>query len=137
MLVDRHGTPRAPPRLTPSNRPDVVLLLPMVDRVTPVRGRRGRPRRRPAKLHADLGFRARANVRGLRGRGITPRIVRKGVESRERPGRYRWVAERDLAWLHRFRRRLVRYDRRSEIHEALLTLGSILILWSVIRRVER
>lgn len=37
-----------------------------------------------------------------------PRIARKGIESRERLGRYRWVSERDLAWLHRFRHLLIR-----------------------------
>jgi hypothetical protein len=137
VIGDRHGTPLAPPMLVASNRPDVVLLLPMVDRVAPVRGRPGRPRRRPDKLHGDLGFRSRANVRGLRARGIVPRLARKGIESRERLGRYRWVAERDLAWLHRFRRLRIRDDCRADVHEAFLTLASILILWNVIRRVER
>ncbi len=120
--------------LTPSNVPDVVTLLTMVDRIAPVRGRRGRPRRRPAKLHGDLGYRSAANIRGLRARGILPRIARKGIESRERLGRYRWVVERELAWLHRFRRLLIRYERRADIHEAFLTLASILILWRIISR---
>jgi IS5 family transposase len=123
--------------LTASNLPDVVTLATMVDRIVPVRGRRGHPQRRPGKVHADLGYRSKANVRTLRARGITPRIARKGVESRERLGRYRWVAERDLAWLHGFRRLLTRYERRADLHEALLTLASILILWNVIQRVER
>jgi hypothetical protein len=35
----------------------VITLLMMVDRIVPVRGRRGRPRRRPGKVHADLGYR--------------------------------------------------------------------------------
>jgi IS5 family transposase len=120
--------------LTASNVPDVVTLAAMVDRIQPVRGQRGRPRRRPTKLHGDLGYRSRANLRALRQRGIVPRIARKGIESRERLGRYRWVAERELAWLHRFRRLLIRYERRADIHEALLTLASILILWSAIKR---
>jgi hypothetical protein len=134
VIVDRHGLPLAPPMLTPSNVPDVVTLLTMVDRIVPVRGRPGRPRRRPVKVHGDLGYRSAANIRGLRARGIVPRIARKGIESRERLGRYRWVAERELAWLHRFRRLLIRYERREDIHEAFLTLASILILWSAIRR---
>ena len=32
-----------------------------------------------------------------------------------------------LAWLPRFRRLALRYDRRMEIHEAYLTLGYALI----------
>jgi IS5 family transposase len=105
----------------------------MVDRIMPVRGRTGRPRRRPAKVHTDMGYASAANRRDLRARGIVPRIARKGIESRERLGRYRWVAERDLAWVHRFRRLLIRHERRSDIHEAFLTLASILILWRAVR----
>ena len=40
-------------------------------------------------------------------------------------GRYRWVVERTFAWLHQFKRLLVRYDRRAEIHEAFLALGML------------
>jgi hypothetical protein len=136
VIVDRWGIPLAPPMLTASNVPDVVTLLIMVDRIMPVRGRTGRPRRRPAKVHADKGYASAANRRGLRARGIVPRIARKGVESHERLGRYRWVAERDLAWVHRLRRLLIRNERRSDIHEALLTLASILILWRAVRRLD-
>jgi hypothetical protein len=35
----------------------------------------------------------------LRSRRITPRIARRGVETRTRLGRHRWVIERSLAWL--------------------------------------
>jgi IS5 family transposase len=122
--------------LTASNVPDVVTLLMMVDRIVPVRGNRGHPRRRPRKVHTDLGYRSRENIIGLRKRGIASRIVRKGVESRDRLGRYRWVAERDLAWLHRFRRLIIRYERRADIHEALLSLASILILWRAVKRLD-
>jgi transposase len=135
VIVDRHGLPLAPPMLTASNVPDVVTLLMMVDRIVPVPGLRGRPRKRPDKVHTDLGYRSRANIRGLRTRGITPRIVRKDVESRERLGRFRWVAERDIAWLHRFRRLMIRYERRADIHEAFLALASILILWRAVKRI--
>lgn len=120
--------------LTGSNVPDVTTLLAMVDRIRPIRGRRGRPRRRPDKLHADKGYASRANREGLRRRGIQPRIARKGIESSATLGRYRWVVERTNAWLHRFRRLLVRYERRSDIHQALLTLAAILICW---RRLHR
>ena len=38
-----------------------------------------------------------------RKRGITPRIARRGVDSSEKLGRHRWVVERTLAWLNRYR----------------------------------
>ena len=57
-------------------------------------------------------------------RGIVPRIARRGVDSRERLGRHRWVVERTLAWLDRFRRLAVRYERRADICEAFHHLAA-------------
>ncbi len=42
-------------------------------------------------------------------------------------GRYRWVVERTFAWLHQFKRLLVRYDRRHEIHEAFMAIACCLV----------
>ena len=80
------------------------MLAPTLDAVPPVRGRRGRPRRRPAKLHADKAYDARARRKECRARGIQPRIARRGVDSSEKLGRHRWVVERTHAWFNRFRR---------------------------------
>lgn len=132
LITDRHGTPLATPLLTASNVPDVVMLIPIVDHVSPVRGRLGRPRRRPAKVHADKGYASRANRHALRRRGIQARIARKGIESSTRLGRHRWVVERSFAWLHRFRRLLIRYERDAEIHQGFLNLAAILMCWSVL-----
>jgi transposase len=63
----------------------------------------------------------------LRKRSIRSRIARKGVESSEKLGRHRWVVERTLAWLSKYRRLTIRYERRDDIHEAFLHLGCSLI----------
>jgi transposase len=63
-----------------------------------------------------------------------PRIARRGVEISERLGRHRWVVERTLASLNRFRRLANRYERRADIHEAFVTLGCSLICLNQIRR---
>jgi transposase len=47
-------------------------------------------------------------------------------------GRYRWVAERTFAWLHRNRRWLVRYDRDDALHQAFLSLAATLIYWQLL-----
>ena len=49
------------------------------------------------------------------------------METSERLGQHRWVVERTLAWLNRFRRLAIRYERRADIHEAFATLGCALI----------
>jgi hypothetical protein len=59
----------------------------------------------------------------LRERGITPRIARRGIESGEKLGRYRWVVERTLSWMNRFRRLKVRYERRDDIHQAFSSIS--------------
>ena len=115
-------------RLTAANVPDVTQLLPLVDAMPPVRGRKGRPRQRPDKVHGDKGFSSRANRQGLRERGIAPRLARPGVESSDRLGRHRWVVEQRLALLHRYRRLRMRDERRADIHHALLLLACDLML---------
>jgi transposase len=104
------------------------MLEPMLDAVPPLRtGRRGRPRRRPEKLDADKGYdypRCRA---ACRHRHVRHRIARRGIESKTKLGRHRWVIERTLAWLARYRRLTIRYERRADIHLAFLTLGCALI----------
>jgi IS5 family transposase len=70
----------------------------------------------------------------LRKRGITPRIARRGIESSERLGRHRWVVERTLSWVNRFRRLKIRYERRDDVHQAFLDLGCALICWRYVQR---
>ena len=107
-----------------------MMLGEMVDSIEPIRRPRGRLRKRPEKLHADQAYDAKKCRKGLRRRGIKARIARKGKESSEKLGRHRWVVERTLSWLNRFRRLKVRYERRADIHQAFLDLGCALICWS-------
>ena len=101
LLIEATGLPLAV-GLSAANTHDSQLLEPMVDAVPAVigpRGKPGRPRRRPAKLHGDKGYAYPTCRRMLRRRGIRPRIARRGVESTTRLGRHRWKVERSLAWL--------------------------------------
>ena len=126
LLVDATGIPLAW-TVTGGNRHDVTQLIPLVDRVPPVRGKVGRPRRRPERLTADRGYDYDSHRRQLRERGIRPEIARRKTEHGSGLGRHRWVVERTFAWLHKLKRLLVRYDRRQEIHEAFLAIGCCLV----------
>jgi transposase len=130
-VAEAHGAPLAA-LSTAANVNEGTVLERLLDAIPPLKPPRGRPRRRPDKLHADLGYASRRNRALLRRRHIAPRIARKGVESRTRLGRYRWVAERDFAWLHRNRRLVVRYEREDTLHDALLHLGCALICWHLL-----
>ncbi|MDP8951752.1 MAG: IS5 family transposase [Actinomycetota bacterium] len=133
LVVDRNGVPLAV-RHTAANVHDSKMLEEAVDAIRPIRRPRGRPRKRPKKLHADKGYDFPRCRKALRERGIKGRIARRGVESSERLGRHRWVVERTLSWLNRFRRLKVRYERRADVHQAFLELGCALICWNHVQR---
>jgi transposase len=123
--------------LSAANTHDSQLLEPMVDAIPAVigpRGRPGRPRRRPAKLHADKGYDFPRCRQALRRRGISPRIARRSVDSRQRLGRHRWKVERTLAWLLGHRRLTVRYERRADLLQGLLHLACALLCLGSLRR---
>lgn len=132
LVVDRQGIPLAI-LLTAANVNETTMLESTLDAIDPIRRPRGRPRKRPDKLHADKGYESKKNRAALRRRGIAPRIARKGVESKQRLGRHRWVVERTHSWLNRFRRLKVRYERRADIHEAFLKIGCALICWKFLQ----
>ncbi|MBB5757149.1 hypothetical protein HNR00_001860, partial [Methylorubrum rhodinum] len=93
-------------------------MAPTLDAIPPVRtGRRGRPRRRPDKLHADKAYDAKARRQECWARGIVPRIARKGIESSEKLGRHRWVVDPSAAdltgWLWTGLIERISQDRRS------------------------
>lgn len=128
-MVDRGGVPLAA-LLTGANRHDSVVFDELLDAIPPIKRPSGQRRKRPAKLHADKGYDYPRCRQALRRRHIQIRIARKGIDSSARLGRHRWVVERTLAWLNRFRRLTVRYERRADIHQAFLTLGCALICWT-------
>jgi IS5 family transposase len=133
LVVDRNGVPLAAIH-TAANVHDSKALEELVDAIWPICKPRGRPRKRPKKLHADKGYDFPRCRKALRKRGITPRIARRGIESSERLGRHRWVVERTLSWLARYRRLKVRYERRADVHQAFLELGCALICWNHVKR---
>jgi transposase len=117
-------------KLSGANLHDSCVFETLIEAIPPIRrplGRPGRPRFRPAKLHADKAYdipRCRAY---LRRPGIGVRIARKGIESSERLGRHRWTVERTIAWLTGHRRLATRYERRADILTGLLHLACSLI----------
>ena len=100
----------------------------------PLRGRVGQPLKRPRQLLADHGYDSDNHRREVRKRGIKPRIARRGTAHGSGLGRQRWVVERTIAWLHGFRRLLVRYERRADMHEAFLALGCCIICFRRLRK---
>lgn len=127
MLTDAHGTPLRV-SLTGGHRNDVTQLLPLVDGVPPVRGKRGRPRHKPRMLYADRGYDHDVYRRRLREHGIVPKIARRGQLHGSGLGQVRWVAESAIAWLHGSRRLRTRWETRDDMHHAFLQLAHCMTL---------
>jgi transposase len=134
VIVEAHGIPLAA-TLTGGNRNDVTQLIPLIEAVPPIRGKRGRPLRRPRHLYADRGYDHDVYRDKVRRFEITPHIARRGTDHGSGLGVHRWVVEAAFALLHWFRRLRIRWEIRDDIHEAFLTLGCAIICWRRLRTV--
>jgi transposase len=135
LIACGRGTPLAV-SLTGGNRNDITQMLPLVDAIPAVRGRRGRRRRRPRRLYGDRAYHSREGRRELRRRGIQVKIAWPESAHGSGLGTKRWVVERTIGWLHQYRRLRIRYERRDDIHEALLAIGCSLICLKLLQAEE-
>ncbi|WTK66834.1 IS5 family transposase [Streptomyces sp. NBC_01515] len=126
LTVDGQGIPLAV-SLTGGNHNDATQLPPPLDKIPPVTGRVGRPRRRPDALPADRGYDHDKYRRLLWAHGIRPVITKRREPHGTGPGIFRNVVERMIACLQGFRRLRIRRERRDDIHEAFLGLAVRLI----------
>ena len=67
----------------------------------------------------------------------TPRAAVAARPTAAAFGVFHGVVARTLAWLHRFRRLAVRYERHARVHHAFLTLGCALICWNYLKSTGR
>jgi putative transposase len=113
-----------------ANTHDQKLLFATLDSVPLPRPKRSGRRQH---LCGDLGYDCEEFRRRLRRRGYQPHIksrFQERVEKRTRGKRARrWVVERVASWLNRYRRILVRWEKKAANYEALLHLVFAYILW--------
>ena len=72
------------------------------------------------ELIAEFGFTAH-----LRTRGEEAKAIQREAGFRAR----RWVVKRTHSWLNRFRRLLVRWEKRADTYLAMLHLACGLVTW--------
>ena len=95
---------------------------------------RGRENRSLKRLLGDRAYSSRWHEGMLRWLGIEPLLAKRGVAHGSGLGKWRWVVERTLSWLHSFKRLRVRFDRTARIHEGFLRLACALVCWSFLKR---
>jgi len=134
LIVDGHGI--ALGLRVDSAQPNERQLVDATLDSIRVPQKRGRPRTRPQRLVADRNFDGQRLRQQLRRRGIQPCIPRQRKPWRKRPvpgrplklqpwyGR-RWIIERTFAWLHNYRRLVVRYERHLHCYVGFCLLALI------------
>lgn len=63
-----------------------------------------------------------------------PVISRKGSANINGLGKLRYVVEQTFALLHQFKRLAVRWERRTVLHDAFVSLACILICWRRLKK---
>jgi putative transposase len=113
-----------------ANRPDLKLVKDTVDSVVVTRPRP--TKKRPQGMCLDKGY-DYAEVRDtLKEFGFTAHIRARGEEARARKRQAgfrarRWVVERTPSWMNRFRRVLIRWDKKVDNYLAFLHFACALI----------
>ena len=134
-MTDARGVPLVA-HVTAANVNDITHLDALVTDFPPVADAAGGRADGPTS-GGDRGYDSQPHRDRLAARGIvcdlrpSPHVPRQGL------GVFRWVVERTLAWLDRFRRLAVRYERHDRVHHAFLTLGCALICWNYLKSTGR
>lgn len=86
-------------------------------------------------LCADKGYESAAVRRFIAQQGYEDHIRSRGqeIDSKQKMPGYRarrWVCERTHSWMNRYRRILVRWEKKTENYLALLHLVCAIILWN-------
>jgi putative transposase len=130
VLTDGRGVPLGV-AIAGANVHDQKLFDATLDSI-PVRRPRPTPRKRQ-HLCCDKGFDAETIRRNAKRRRYTPHIKSRGEEQTEKRKRgrraRRWVVERIASWINRFRRLLVRWEKKAVNFLAMLHLAFAYTTW--------
>jgi transposase len=134
VVVDGQGVPLAN-HLDRASPAEVTLVAQTLAQVRVPRRGRGRPRSKPERLIADLGYDSDPLRRQLQARGIE--LICPHRKNRRKPPtqdgrklrrfRRRWKVERTFAWLGNFRRLVVRYDRSLLMYNAFFHVACLIL----------
>lgn len=109
--------------IAPANRHDSQLALPTLESIVVPRPQ-PRPRK-PQHMCADKAYDDGKFRQRLRRRHYVPHIKSRGDESAEQKRHRhakarRWVNERTQSWFNRFRRVLIRWEKKADNYLAIL-----------------
>jgi transposase len=111
---------------------DVKLLEPTLDHIVV---KRPVGKKRPKQhLCADKGYAGKPARQAMQRRHYIPHVRQRveEVQAKKKNPRYRarrWVVERTQSWLNRYRKLLVRFEKKTLSHKALLELACASIVF--------
>jgi putative transposase len=116
-----------------ANTHDVKLLQATFDSVPVARPQPTAIRRQ--HVYLDKGYHSQDVQRFLKRRHYQPHVKSRGQEQQQRKKNprfkaRRWVVERTHSWINRFRRLLIRWEKKSENYLAMLHFS---FAWSTLR----
>ena len=137
VLTDEKGLPLAVV-LSGANTHEVKLLEETLDRIVVLRPETDE--KHPQKLCLDAGYTGSAEK--VQEHGYTPHTRPRGEEKKElerNPEFHarRWVVEVTHSFLNRFRKLLVRFEKKSANYLALIQFACAVIVWRKILHVHR
>lgn len=130
LVTDAHGVPVVV-GVCAANHNDNLDTIQLIDRVPPITGAPGRPRRRPKRLQGDRGYDDEEDRQQLRRRHIIPELAKRRTKHGSGMGKTRWFIERTNSWFKQLRRIRVRYDRCPDIYYSFLKLAAALICFRI------
>jgi len=110
-----------------ANVNDGTMLISLLDKLQPLAGQRGRPRRYPEFLLGDAAYGSAANEQACRERGIRPLLAKPRSEHGSGLGEARYVVERTLAWLGHNRRLKLCYEKTGKHFQAFHEIAAALL----------
>lgn len=109
------------------------MVVPLLDALPPLHGRRGRPQKRPRQLFGDAAYGSLANRVRCALRNVAPVLAAPRQEHGSGLGRVRHVVERTLAWFGNCRRIKLCYERWPQHFQSFHELAAALICANKLR----
>jgi putative transposase len=134
LLTDRRGAPLSVV-VTAANTHDKVVALETLDGIIVER-----PEKLIYRIHhlcLDKGYDYADVIAGVVARDYILHLKKRGQDNqpingaKKHPAR-RWVVERTHSWMNRFRRLLIRWEKKVENYKAMLHLACVLILYRLV-----
>lgn len=137
VLTDEKGLPLAVV-LSGANTHDVKLLEETLDQIVTLRPEPDEEH--PQNLCLDAGY--TGSQEKVQKRGYTPHIQPRGEEKKELERNptfraHRWVVEVTHSFLNRFRKLLVRFEKKAANYLALVQFACAIIVWRKLIPVHR